>query len=98
MNEQGFRGVQGMNTYTTTVHGKCPVGRNWDYYDLQIFSATIIMCEEIERVANIVRGATMTQEKMAKQIADLLPGVEFKLVGVHSNVRTEVHHASDASK
>lgn len=86
------------NKYATKLHGKCPVARNWDYYELEIYSCNAIMCEEIERAANIVRGATMTQEKMAKQFSELLPGVSFKITGFHSNVKTEVVYDSDASK
>lgn len=87
-----------MNTYNTLVHGRGPIKRGWDYYTLEIVSDETILCEEIERAANIVRGATMTQEKMAKQIAELLPGVTFKLIGVHSNVKTEVYYVGHASK
>jgi|LakMenE18May11ns_1017448.scaffolds.fasta_scaffold9911759_2 hypothetical protein len=87
-----------MNTYHTFVHGRCPIKRAWDYYTLEIVSDETILCEEIERSANIVRGATMTQEKMAKQISELLPGITFKLIGVHSNVRTEVYYVGHASK
>ena len=87
-----------MNTYNTLIHGRCPIKRMWDYYTLEIISEEEILCEQIERAANIVRGATMTQEKMAKQIYELLPGVTFKLIGVHSNVRTEVYYVGNASK
>lgn len=87
-----------MNTYNTLIHGRCPIKRMWDYYTLEIISEQEILCEQIERAANIVRGATMTQEKMAKQISELLQGVTFKLIGVHSNVRTEVYYVGNASK
>lgn len=87
-----------MNTYNTLIHGRCPIKRMWDYYTLEIISEEEILCEQIERAANIVRGATMTQEKMAKQISELLPGVTFKMIGVHSNVRTEVYYVGNASK
>lgn len=71
-----------MNVYHTLVHGRCPVKRTWDYYALSVACDGDIICEKTERAIDIVRGATMTREKMEKQISELLPGIDVSLVGV----------------
>lgn len=80
-----------MNIYEAKVHGKCPINRKWDYYTLTITSDQMIVCEEIEASCDIVRGSTMTQEKIADQLRKSLPETcKMRLVGIHSNVETTV--------
>lgn len=80
-----------MITYKTKVHGKCPFNRDWDYYDLTIRSESMMKCEDLEAICNIVRGATMTQENIAYKIRELIPAhCLMTLVGNHANVETVV--------
>ena len=80
-----------MKQYTAKLHGKCPFHRGWDYYSLVIKTNEFMKCEDIEATCDIVRGATITQEAMAKQLRESFPShCTFDLSGVHANVETIV--------
>ena len=80
-----------MLNYKVKLHGRCPFNRDWDYYDLTVTSEVFVKCEDIQAVCDIVRGAIMTQENMAKQLRELLPAhTSITLVGWHANTETVV--------
>lgn len=81
-----------MNSHVSTVHGKCPINGNWDYYSVKIMSREFIKVEDVEDILNEVRGTENTQEKMAAAIKQKVgPLFDVSVSGRHSqNTETRV--------
>lgn len=63
-----------MIVHETLVHGRCPINGSWDYYTLEVRTDGFIKCEDIEAACDLVRGSELTQEAMAEQLREKLPG------------------------
>ena len=81
-----------MNVHRTTLHGKCPLNGSWDYYELEVSTEEFFRVEELEELCDFVRGKSMSQEEMAKQLRPTLPShCSMVLRGRHGqNCETEV--------
>ena len=63
-----------MIVHKTLAHGKCPINGFWDYYEVEVRTDDFIKCEEIEAACDAVRGLELTQEEIANNIRERLPG------------------------
>ncbi|TWU19874.1 hypothetical protein [Allorhodopirellula heiligendammensis] len=94
-----------MNTHETTIHGRCPINSVWDYYTLRVTTDRFVRVEDIEEMADLVRGKAMCQEDIAKELRTTLPAhCTVEVIGRHGQncetvVRLEAHadHAFSAS-
>ena len=68
-----------MNIHKTTIHAKCPLNGSWDYYTVSIETDEFIACEQIEELCDFVRGKSLEQERIAKDLHRSL-GVKSKLI------------------
>ena len=70
-----------MNTHKTIIHSTCPINGSWDYYDLVLETSEFIKCEDVDEIANLVRGVRQTQEEIADTLRHLFRGklTNFKL-------------------
>ena len=78
--------------HETTVHGKCPINENWDYYTLTIETEEFVRAEALEELCDFCRGKQWTQEEMAKQLRAIMPShCSLTLNGRHTqNMTTSV--------
>ena len=44
------------------------------YYDVEVRTETFVKCEDIEAACDHVRGSELTQEAMAEELREQLPG------------------------
>lgn len=74
-----------MTIHTTTIHGRCPLNNNWDYYTLTVRTDGFIDIAELESICDLVRGSSKTQEDIAEELRNRLPGdCVMELSGRHS--------------
>lgn len=59
--------------HTSTVHGRCPLNQNWDYYEVEIRTDGFIDVAALEVMLDSVRGKYLTQEDMAHVLRELIP-------------------------
>ena len=72
------------NIHTTMIHARCPINGSWDYYTLRIVTERFMKCEDLDAIANGQRGAGKTQERLADDIALMLPThCKLSLTGQH---------------
>lgn len=82
-------------THTTMIHAKCPINDEWDYYTVEIEVGGFLRAEDINSVADGIRGTTETQEGIAEQFADGIREYDYDakitIIGRHGqNVETTV--------
>ena len=72
------------NIHKTMIHARCPINGSWDYYVLRVSTDQFIKCEDLDSIANGQRGACETQERLADDLASLLPShCKLSLTGQH---------------
>ena len=78
------------NVHETTVHGRCPINSNWDYYTLMVTTEEFMLVDDIDEMCDFVRGKAMTQEEIADNLRATLPShCKIELRGQHGqNFRT----------
>lgn len=61
-------------TFSSEIHGRCPINGAWDYYGVEIVSdgSCFIAAEKIEEILDCVRGVDDTQEDIVEAICDCL--------------------------
>jgi ribonuclease I len=81
-----------MNVHETTIHGRCPINAQWDYYTLRVETEEFIRAEDIEEMCDFVRGKSMPQEQIAAELRATLPAhCRIELRGRHGqNCQTTV--------
>lgn len=77
--------------HTSIIHARCPIQPTWDYYTVVIEPLGFLDVHKLELVLDSVRGVEETQEQIAEQLGNLLPGCKVTLIGRHTaNTNTVV--------
>lgn len=62
-----------MIVHKSTIHGRCPLGGCWDYYEVEIRTNGFVDVMELEAAFNQVRGLEHSQENIAYKLRELIP-------------------------
>lgn len=79
-----------MIVHESIIHGRCPLNGNWDYYEVEIRTDDFVDIAELEAAFDKVRGSEKTQEDIANELRELIPGsCSLVIRGRHSqNTKT----------
>ena len=78
------------SVHKALIHGRCPLNRAWDYYEVQITPVTFLDCHEVDQRLDKVRGREATQESLTHMLVELFPASLITVIGRHGqNVELE---------
>lgn len=73
------RGESVPTQHKTLIHARCPRGC-WDYYNVEVITNKLIWVEDIEQIADGLRGEEQTQEQLAKAFYEALKQHDFDVM------------------